>query len=180
MTVRAMIDIETMSTRNDAAVIAIGTAIFDSEGIIDKQELLLDPRFVPGHRDEDTLDWWEKQDPEVRKRMFSGKLRAPEACKELFHFLRGYQCKEIWANSPSFDLVILRNLFREAGVTRFPVHFRDERDYRTLTRLAHVLGIDYSEPYETRHPAKAHSALSDAITQAEVVNIILPQLSIKK
>jgi hypothetical protein len=177
--IKAMIDIETMSTRNDAAVIAIGTAIFDSEGIIDKQELLLDPRFVPGHRDEDTLDWWEKQDPEVKERMFSGELRAPEACKELFHFLRGYQCKETWANSPSFDLVILRELFKEASILSFPVHYSRERDYRTLTRLADRLGIDCGEPY-TRAEHQAHSALSDAITQAEVVNIILPQLSIKK
>lgn len=170
---RAMIDLETLSVENDAAIIAIGTVIFDEKDIIGRQELLLDPRFVPGHRSNSTLEWWGQQDPAVFKKMMSGTLMAVEACAELGAFLDSHKpVDEVWANAPQFDLIILRRLFKVCKM-EFPIHFRNERDFRTLIQLARSHAVRVNDAYRGRI---AHSAVSDAEAQAKAVQIVLRTL----
>lgn len=166
---RAMIDIETLSTEPDAAVIAIGTVIFTETTIIDTQEILINPVLATGHRSKPTMEWWENQNSETREKMMSGTSAPWVAYSQWLEFLLPHPVKEIWANAPSFDLSILRSSFKACGLD-FPLHYSKERDFRTLTALARGLGIDYSGLYEKRVP---HSALSDAVTQAKVVQMIL-------
>ena len=166
----AMVDIETMSTSDDAAVIAIGTVIFDRDEILAAQSLLIDPITTPGHRSVDTLEWWNRQAPEVRERMFSGTTPPSSACLDWVQFLEDHEAQDLWANAPTFDITILRSLFRNCGLRKFPIHHRKERDFRTLTSLARDLGIEYKEAY--RNCIK-HDAVSDATAQARAVQIIL-------
>ena len=161
MTVHAMVDIETLSTKNDAAVIAIGLVAFDHIHIMQGYEILIDPQLAIGRRDQSTIDWWSKQDPAIRERMWSGKKDPWQACHEFIEIQREIGAKMIWANAPQFDIVILRSLF-EACELEFPYKFFNERDFRTVKGLAKKWG--FSNPIEKKN---AHSALDDAIYQAQ-------------
>jgi hypothetical protein len=163
------IDIETLSTRNDAACIAIGAVIFDQTHIVNQFETYLWPTLTPGHRDPKTIDWWMKQNNLVREKVWGGLTTPVSACESLSRFLLPHKIEEVWANGPQFDCVILRHLFQETGV-KVPWHYREERDLRTLMALARKWGIQYAHAYEGITP---HDPLSDALHQAKVVQIVL-------
>jgi len=170
----AMVDIETLATSEDAAVIAIGLVPFDRDRVYgeDGVELLISPNHARGRADPATVRWWAGQEQGVFLRMLSGKASEPRTCEAVRAFFSEHEPGTLWANSPSFDITILRSLFERCG-RGFPAHFRDERDCRTLFALARELGISYSEAYED---ATKHDALSDAIAQARAVQIILQEL----
>ena len=170
----AMVDIETLSSHPDAAVIAIGLCLFNKDSIIDTSEILIDPRLAPGHRDPDTLEWWNSQDPKVFKKMMSGAIAPWIACEIFRERIQDWQPRVLWANPPSFDIVILRHLFYLYRID-FPVHFTKERDFRTVRKFADNLGVDYSEPYETR---SAHDAVDDAVIQAKALQIMVRDLAL--
>ena len=169
--IRIMIDIETLSTHDDAAVIAIGLAAFNDHQILGGKEILVDPRFSPGHRDPETIAWWEDQDPKILTVMMSGLTRPEEACGEVDLFLNGYIYDELWANPPQFDVVILKNLFKSCGKKWKGEHWQ-ERDFRTMKNLAKQLEL---EPFKEKNLYK-HSALRDAVHQAKQLMHILAQL----
>lgn len=172
-----MIDIETLSTNNDAAIIAIGVATFrgdtPDENISD--EFLIDPRYAPGHRGADTFKWWEMQDPGVFAHATSGTDTPEEAIEKFEDFYHTHRPKHIWANSPQFDLVILRTLYHALG-KEAPFHYNRERDFRTLKDLAKNYKIDYSAAYKGRIKQK-HNAQSDALCQAAAAQLILDRMS---
>lgn len=173
MQLNLMVDIETLASTNDAAVIAIGTAIFDANEIIETQELLIDPRWAPGNRSLDTyLDFWmdrKKVSQAVFERMFSGTVLPWDAAVEWTSFVGRYDIKHAFANPPQFDFVILRSMYRMLDMSSgYPLHYRTERDCRTLFKIAEVKGIDLNSAYEG---IDKHSAVSDAIAQAKAVQI---------
>ena len=170
----SMVDIETLSSQPDAAVIAIGLCLFDDKEILDSTEILIDPRFTPGHRNQDTLRWWNEQDPEVFRKMMSGTMMPWTAIEYMSSILQDWGVKTMWANPPTFDISILRHLY---GIydEEFPIHFSKERDFRTMKTFAREMNIDYSAPYAER---SAHDAESDAIAQAKALQIILRDLAL--
>jgi hypothetical protein len=170
-----MTDIETLSSQVDAAVIAIGLCCFKKHEIVETCEILIDPVLASGHRDPKTIDWWRQQDPVVQQKMFSGENEPWRACDKMAAFIKTYEkhLEGFWANPPQFDIVILRQLFDTYG-KKFPVHFRKERDFRTLKSLAHAKGIDYQSAYEG---INKHDAVDDAVAQAKAVQIIMRALS---
>jgi len=171
--IRLMTDIETLSKRKDAAVIAIGVVLFDEHRFLGELELLIDPKLTPGHRCPETLEWWGQQDPRVFQRMSSGTMDPWAACQAFNHFLSNHQPEEIWASPPRFDLAILESLFEACG-ERWIVDHRKEQNLKTLRTIAKMMGIDYNRAYDDH---KAHDALSDAKAQAGVVQIILQAIT---
>jgi hypothetical protein len=169
---RVMVDIETLSTREDAACIAIGAVTSDSPGVDHFFEVYMDIGLVPGHRDSRTLAFWAAQDPIVRDKVFGGKSLPVDACKAFSNWYKLVRADEIWANPPQFDLVILRNLFRQNDL-EVPWHHTEERDFRTLRHLARIKGIDYQSAYEG---IVKHNPLSDARCQALATEIIFNKL----
>jgi len=68
----------------------------------------------------------------------------------------------IWANSPSFDLEILKNAFDFSG-QMWPFGFWAERDVRTIKEAAYPCSSpDDFPPFET---GTAHDAVDDCIKQ---------------
>jgi len=169
-----MVDIETLSTRRDAAVIAIGSVIFNADNIIATQLLLIDPAFATGHVAQDTVEefWYNSKEvsPYTRAVMFSGTLKPWDACVEFANFVTHHNPEVAFANPPQFDYAIMRRMFDacEYLIDEFPVHWRAERDCRTLFQMAEMKGIDLNPAYEG---AKKHDALSDAECQARAVQI---------
>lgn len=174
------VDIETLASTPDGAVIAIGVLAFDPAAPVGhylaEKEILLDPRFSPGHRDPDTLEWWSEQGNGVFEQMMSGKLKPHQACGALAGFCLAWPDAPVWANPPSFDIVILRRLFKVIDIDlKFPFSFRQERDYRTIRKFAQALGIDYETPVSNPTP---HDALADAKAQADSLKIMLRGLNL--
>lgn len=172
---QVMIDIESLSSEPNAAVIAIGLCLFDEKDIIDTHQILIDPRYAPGHRDEETLAWWNRQTHGVFKEMMSGDTMPWDACQEMYEICRDkWKARTVWANAPTFDISILRQLFKIYGV-EFPFHFSKEMDYRSIKHFAKQMGIDFSGPLNER---LAHDAESDAIAQAKALQIMLRDLAL--
>jgi inhibitor of KinA sporulation pathway (predicted exonuclease) len=174
---RLMVDIETLDSSGTAAVIAIGACVFDFDDISYSFSMQIDPTAALqfGTVSDATMKWWGEQDEAVRERMFSGDTTPMDAAYAFAAFVKQHKVKEVWANSPTFDCVILRHLFKSVGVD-VPWHYRDERCVRTLYALWRELqpadtGINaaYSE-------TGAHDAVIDARNQARAVSHVLLRL----
>ena len=161
-----MVDIETLSTKPNAAILSIAAIQFDSKtGLFNPTPFYLeldhttfDDRF---DRDPKTITWWEKQS----QPMPEGTTDAQTALRAFADYLIETRPSAIWANSPSFDLVILRTAFDAYGLA-WPVPFWNERDVRTLKALC-------SNPKF----APTHDAIADCKLQIHVVCNSIRQLT---
>lgn len=173
-----MIDLETLSTENDAAIIAIGAVEFDLDNILQERLWLIDPRLASGRRDVSNLEWWSNQDPNTAWSMWSGSTRENIVAAELFNWMVPFhETHWVWAGPSTFDLSILKTWYRSQNMI-LSYNWRSASDLTTLSRLADELGIDYSnEKFEGFVP---HNALSDCIKQARRTQIILRKLQARK
>jgi hypothetical protein len=174
-TKHVMIDIETLSTETDAAIIAVGAVEFDLEQILQERLWLLDPRLTPGRRDHSTLRWWQEQNAETAQRMWAGNVTPWDFAQDFTEWTFPFRDDHwVWAGPSTFDLSILETFFRQHIGLDYPLNWRNHRDLTTISRVAEQLGIDYSgEAFPGFIP---HDALSDAIKQARRTQIILRQL----
>lgn len=130
-----MVDLETMGTGPESAIIAIAAVEFNIEtGEIGKtfnKVISLDSCFQFGLKvDASTIMWWLKQSDEAR--MSVQQDDAEHLSSALMSF-RTFCEKDsfIWGNSARFDLGILSNAYKAVGLPE-PWNFRLERDVRTL------------------------------------------------
>jgi len=162
---RAMLDIETLATTPDAAIVSIGAVTFSTDRDPIGQELHISVSTEScrehGRRvDQDTLDWWGEQ-PEAARRVLQGGRPLGPALAELAGFLADVE--EVWAKSPAFDCVILESAYRALDCeVEAPWEFYECSDVRTLEK--------YSPAWPDReHEGVAHNALDDARHQARSV-----------
>lgn len=179
-----MLDLETASTRNDAAVVAIGAVVFDpaDAASLDGPTFffdLIEPRdaYLYGHVDPNTMDWWRTQDPALRQMIFGGTRKAQEVYSNFVHFVEKYKPRHIWANSPQFDVTILRNLGQRLKAGPFPFSYRDERDLRTYKAASEVAGYGYPSGRAINlHAYPPHHPVGDALRQVLQVQSITASL----
>lgn len=179
-----MIDIETLSTRNDACVIAIGMAAFNDTEILFTDGFQIREQDWRGHIDPQTVKWWMGQDAAAQDFSFrnphpvdhdTARVRFMDFCKQ-------YCQDEVWANSPNFDLTILQSWWNTGGINATPVKlswplaFRNYRDTRTLWALARDVGVDMAPAWEGAYVA--HNPIDDAVKQARAV--MLARAGLKK
>jgi hypothetical protein len=162
------IDIETMATSNDAAVVGLGARAFDHTGVGKGFEIFINQGAAArlGRVDLDTMQWWGKQ--AAYPKVFGGTVDPTTALHKLNEFLDEVNAEYVWANGPQFDLVILRNFYVAAG-SKFPFHYRAERDFRTIRHVAQMLHIDLEGCYD----GTEHLPLDDATNQARVIGRVL-------
>lgn len=169
-----MVDIETLSTRHDAMIISIGLAAFDVEqGVYATHGICINHKEWFGHMDPSTVKWWMEQESTTREYSFEGKTSQMVAAAEFKNFVE--DADEIWANSPSFDLVILKNWWNGLYANtvpswhpgKFPVIYRTERDCRTIFNEARRLGIDIDHAWKMG--SSAHNPVDDAANQARAI-----------
>lgn len=164
-----MIDIETMGTGTDAAIVAIGAVLFDPE----TEQLgdtfyakvdLADAVKCGGKIDADTVLWWLKQGEEARNEITSGARGSIDSALDgLSDFIvdnTPTEARQVWANGASFDLPILTSAFARTYFAPAPWKFWQERCYRTLKNLRPDI--------KAVAPAGnvKHNALDDAKAQA--------------
>jgi 3' exoribonuclease, RNase T-like len=166
-----MVDLETMAVSPNAVVLTLGAVQFDpySTGFINSLYIRLDlddqdklGRFI----DPATLEWWEKQSPEIIEEAFIDKERVPvvDAIDQFHKFAWG--CKSFWSHGATFDLVILENIYQQIKKP-LPWNFWQLRDTRTLFDL----GFDPEMPKHSKH-----NALEDAKRQAIGVQNVFRKL----
>jgi hypothetical protein len=129
-----MVDIETLSTKPNAAILSIGAVGFHPTTVIESPPwfyIEVDPESMGSefNREPATLDWWAKQAHQP-----TGSTPIQEALNNFLNFLSSKKWCAIWANSPSFDLVILKSAFELCGLV-WPLPYYIEHDVRTVNNL---------------------------------------------
>lgn len=167
-----MIDIETLSCKPTATILTIGAIKFSREDSVKKledmetfYERVIIPREDKGKFDinKDTQSWWNRQEYSAVYEAFDNPDRKylPEVLKLLREFIP--QNSIIWANSPSFDCVILENAYRQYNMIT-PWVFYNTRDLRTIMDVAFMKHSDFKHIKE-----EAHNALKDCEYQVNIV-----------
>jgi len=159
-----MIDLETLATTPDAAILTIGACKFDPTATdihsTYYERIVLETQEDYGRViNEDTLTWWSQQDKQIQEDAFGegdDRIDLRDAMKKLYTF--GLGTTNVWSHGAIFDVVIIEDICRslQQAVTW---KFWEVRDTRTLFDLA-----DVSVRIEGKH-----NALTDAVAQAKAV-----------
>lgn len=160
-----MIDMETLATSTDAAILTIGAVKFDPFGK-DVEEPDMESLYLRVDQDscdelglvvnDATVEWWSKQDPAAQEEAFSeeGRIHIADAFQQLYKFCWGAQ--RVWSNGSVFDIMICEHVYGKLQKA-VPWQFWQIRDCRTV----YDLGINPKRP-----PVLKHHALEDAWNQA--------------
>ena len=160
-----MIDLETLATSPDAAILTIGAVKFDPFGD-DVKDPECDKFYVRVDLDscdriglvttDDTINWWAQQSQEAQDEAFNpdGRIDIVDAMHQLYKFCWG--AKRVWSHGASFDVVICEHIFKKINKA-VPWSFWQVRCTRTLFDI----GINPNRP-----PVLKHHALEDAWNQA--------------
>jgi len=156
-----MVDLETLAVSPRATILSLGAVTFDpfSDKIYNELYFRIDlddQDSLQREIDNNTIDWWSKQDPKIMEEAFNTKDRVPfkEAMDKFHKFAWG--CDAFWSHGSCFDIIILEDAFRQIKKTT-PWKFWQIRDTRTIFDLGH----DPEMPDDSKH-----DALADAKRQA--------------
>jgi len=168
-----MIDIETLSTQQNAIILNIGAIGFDpfTEDVFSEHYYYarVDIESQPNrHESEDTLKWWAKQPKPSQEEAFGEDDRVPlnEALGQVSKLVR--KSNHIWAQGIVFDITILENAYSDYGYA-YPWKFYDVLDCRTITKLN-----------PERKLGNSHHALEDCVNQIEILQDTVKRLGITK
>lgn len=162
-----MLDLETMSTKTNAAIIAIGAVRFDAEGVREKFYIpvTLASSIELGLKvDAGTIGWWMKQSDEAR-----AVINDPDSVhlgsalvkfNEWLKSLRGHEDEILlWGNGSNFDNVILRSAYEAVGYPNgSPISPFNDRCYRTVKNANADILLERTGTH--------HNAVNDAESQA--------------
>lgn len=133
-----MLDLETLATSTDAAIVQIGACYFDDvTGAIGDTfkkniDLAFSDKEARGVLDPATVAWWLKQSDAARNSILTRGEPSVNVLHEVNEFLK--PAKFIWSHA-TFDFVILSESMRRHNITP-SFCYRTCMDIRTLTRLA--------------------------------------------
>jgi len=165
-----MLDLETMGSGADAAIIAIGAVLFffAEKKVIDRFYQLIDLRSaveMDGVIDPSTVMWWLEQSESARLEVAKGdNLHINAALQEFANWFYGIDVERVgdirvWGNGSDFDNVILSSALKRSGY-RQPWSFYRNRCYRTMKGLFAAVKIDQFRI------GTHHNAVNDAESQA--------------
>ena len=156
-----MIDLETMGTRPNAPIIAIGAVTFDANGTYDEfyANIDLESAVNDGHAvvDPKTVMWWMEQSGAARSALRGDKMSVRTALFMFRDWLKPAEPEGVWGNGASFDNTILSETYRRVNLTQ-PWPFWADRCYRTMKSMYPQIKMDRSGVH--------HNALDDAKSQA--------------
>lgn len=164
-----MIDLETMGTRFDAPVVAVGACFFDPDtgeigdkfyGGVDMEDA-----FRYGKASGDTVRWWLGQGDDARQALIKGRHTLEKVLTkfEEFHAKGNKPC--VWGNGATFDISILEYAFPRCLNRKAPWDFWSVRDCRTIKDVAAPLMREPASPFK----GTAHNALDDALPASSIL-----------
>lgn len=176
-----MLDLETLSSRTDAAIVSIGAVKFSPNTHLEDETAMrvpercldiridLDSAMAHGHVSGSTLKWWFKQDAMAVHKTFNGPENKPmgltEAMEAFYDFTRG--CVYLWGNGANFDNPIIRNAWSKVSQAEFPIAYNRDLCYRTVKELVPLSALSLMPSIPK--VGTAHNALDDAIYQARTL-----------
>ena len=170
-----MIDLETLGTVADAAILSIGAVRFDLDSdAIDDQgfyaSVSLDSNSEYKRRiQENTLIWWLRQPVEAQSVFHESKQRLPDALDGLADWMKCDKHTCVWSNGADFDLPMLAHAFASTGKD-VPWEFWNSKCVRTYKNLPGAKNVKI--PFD----GVKHNALFDAVHQAKLVQAIQAKL----
>jgi exodeoxyribonuclease VIII len=167
-----MLDIETLSTENNALMVSISAIEFcletgeignTFECYIDVLEQAINGADIS----KDTLKWWSEQSKEAKDLLTKRKTGSiVKALNDFNSFAQSvnYDIKNIrlWGNGSSFDNVILRNAYKRHNIN-LVLPFWCDTDMRTLVSF-----VDSKVLKEIKFEGTKHHGLSDCAHQIKV------------
>lgn len=158
-----MIDLETLATSANSAVIQVGAVAFDSvAGTMSPDAFTMDVDLfssvmLGGEVDGPTAQWWRDRG--------GLELKDPRPLRELLTSLSEWlgqfkDVKRVWCQGANFDEPIMAGYYRRAGID-CPWPYYAARDTRTVYDLAKERG--WEKPKEQT----AHVALDDCLAQVK-------------
>lgn len=171
-----MLDLETASTRPDAAILSIAIVPFSLDANepapeVDHYYEVIDMLscWLEGDKaDEATQEWWMRQDPRAKHELQSRQgIIVRTAIREAYNYLC-YLAEQyelvIWSQGVDFDFPILEHaLCKYTECKELPYFYWNKMDVRTVLKLE---GVDYRNIERT---GTAHNALDDCYTQIKNV-----------
>lgn len=167
-----MVDLETMGTGPNAAIIAIGAVEFDPVEFRTGSEFYevvsLESSVTSGGiMDPATVMWWLDQSEEARKAVQAEASHINVALLRFSEWLGQRALRKelrLWGNGAGFDNVILETSYKRTMLP-CPWDYSSNRCYRTMKALHPTI--------KAVRAGTHHNALDDAITQARHLLAIL-------
>ncbi len=148
-----MLDIETLSTDSNAAVLSISAVQFDLQtGDVGSEfeiALKLGQQQLNGAViDGDTVMWWFNQEDKAIKSITSMRpVGVGNALDQFNEWIENLGPKlndmNLWGNGSNFDCVITRNLYKRQG-KKFILPYWCDKDVRTVVNLLDIDTRDYA------------------------------------
>lgn len=163
-----MVDLETLGTSPNSAILSLGAVKFDpeTEKFTDEFYMVVNTQScldIGQSIDQDTVHWWNRQSPEAR--LVLEQAKAPtesgvnypvrEVMSRFASF--AHYNSNVWGNGSDFDNAIIQEIYRKLGI-RQPWAFWNNRCYRTMKNMFPDIKHERQGTY--------HNALDDAKTQA--------------
>jgi hypothetical protein len=164
-------DFETMGTDPDAVVLSCALTMFDSSTKLSFDEYIADTYYWKFDIEEqltkykrtisqETLDWWDKKDPDVKRSQFTPTekdITLEEFIAEFKYALEENNCDKNtlgYCRGQSFDFPIMASIVRsvakidnvKVNPAFFPIPFWNQRDIRT-----YIAGL-FCDPSVTKCP----------------------------
>ena len=186
-----MVDLETLSTAHNAAILTIGAVEFGlPHGFANKCKFFYD-KVIPESIDtklfdidKTTLTWWDKQPSTVRVEAFSGTKHIEDVLISFNNWLRNNFVRTdatvksevlLWSKGADFDCKILASAMETYGID-FAVDFRNYRCARTVMEMMPKALLKLIPPNDYFR----HNALADAQYQAKVIDVALNNINWNK
>lgn len=164
-----MLDIETMGTGSNAAIVAIGAVRFDKNGISDKFDKVVNltsSLFAGFDIDKETVDWWRNQGIKTQKRLLRRSVSISRVLSEFSDWIG--KDAIVWGNGSDFDNVIVASAFKKFDMP-VPWKFWNNRCYRSIKAL--------NPDIEFERVGLHHNAVDDAESQAlHLIKLVGDQL----
>lgn len=172
------LDLETYSTRPNAAILAIGAVCVNGLGLeLGRIKILVDVSDARknGHVDLDTVDWWEMQSDEAKRLTFDDgdRFSLAMSLSKFSHWFKLQGAVDgVWGGC-----IILRSAYTTVSgevPAGCPWDYWQERDVRTIVALKYQLGarIKSGTPFE----GVPHNCVDDAAHQAKYTIAIMRAL----
>ena len=184
-----MIDLETLSTHTNAAIIEIGAVEFNklTGEVGEKFNVIIEPSDWcknNRHVDGETIQWWFKQTNDARKR-FVTKQKNIDYCtlKHALQKLRNFimDCDTVdndkdvvvWGNGSTMDITILESAYEYFDI-EIPWKFWSVNDVRTIVDLNPIV-----KTQTIFNTGIQHSAVGDCLHQIKYLTNTIKTLNVK-
>lgn len=172
-----IVDLETLSTQHNAALLSIGAVRFDGDGIYDMFYCNVDPLDCiqkGACTDERTMNWWKTQPEAIQKVLINDQQPLEKALAKFQEWFQKIPNSFIWGHGPTFDCSILEDNFKLCG-QRSIWPYNKERCARTILQFDSGNKLKPERP--DKHPA--HHALFDALYEAKHIIAVLKNFNLK-